>query len=400
MVVPIAGSLLVSILISRVLPRAHDVPSTFLWLGAIVLVAVVTLVLLDRAASRLLPLAALLRVSLLFPDNAPKRFAVARRSGRWRDLQEGLRAAHEAHAEEDAGRLETIVELVLALSVHDRPTRGHSERVRVFTDLIADELHLSPDARDRLRWSSLLHDIGKLEVPAATLNKQGSLSGDEWATIHRHPGQGARIVAPLLPWLDVWGLAVEQHHERFDGTGYPGQLRAQQISLAGRIVSVADCYEVMTAPRAYKRAVSVAAARTELARAAGSQFDPAIVRAFLNISVGRLWRVIGLGALLAQIPVAGGFIAGARDWATPAVAAAAAVALVGLGGAAATSHAVAPPGAVAGVRDPHPAPTSTAAPPTPSSSLPPSAPATPMPTPEPPPQHYPIVFPMNPLPHP
>ena len=399
-VVPIAGSLFASILISRLLPRAHDVPSTLLWLATIVLVAVVTLVLLERAARRLMPLAALLRLSLLFPDRAPKRFAVARRSGRWRELQERLRAAHESGTDDEAWRLETVVELVLALSVHDRATRGHSERVRVFTDLIADELKLSPEARDRLRWASLLHDIGKLEVPAATLNKQASLSGDEWATIHRHPAVGARIVAPLLPWLDVWGLAVEQHHERFDGAGYPRRLRAQQISLAGRIVSVADCYEVMTAPRAYKRALSVAAARTELAREAGAQFDPAIVRAFLNISVGRLWRVIGLGALVAQVPVAGGFIAGARDWATPAVAAAAAVALVGLGGAATTSRAVAPPGAVAGVRDPHPAPTSTAAPPITAAASPSASSAAPTPavaTPEPPPQHYPIVFPMNPL---
>ena len=112
-------------------------------------------------------------------------------------------------------------------------------------------------------------------------------------------------MAPLLPWLGEWGLAVVQHHERFDGTGYPHQLKGHEISLAARIVSVADVYEVMTAPRAYKRSMSVSAARRELVRVAGTQLDPVIVRAFLNISVGRLWRTIGFGAWIAQVPQLG-----------------------------------------------------------------------------------------------
>jgi len=120
--------------------------------------------------------------------------------------------------------------------------------------------------------------------------------------LHRHPEEGARLVAPLLPWLAEWGLAVEQHHERFDGTGYPRGLRGHEIALAARIVSVADVYEVMTAPRPYKRPMSVTAAREELVRVAGTQLDPAIVRAFLNISVGRLWRTIGFGAWIGQMP--------------------------------------------------------------------------------------------------
>ena len=109
-------------------------------------------------------------------------------------------------------------------------------------------------------------------------------------------------MGPLLPWLGEWGLAVEQHHERFDGTGYPHRLKGHEISLAARIVAVADAYEVMTAPRPYKRPMSVSAARQELVRVAGTQLDPVIVRAFLNVSVGRLWRTIGFGAWIAQIP--------------------------------------------------------------------------------------------------
>ena len=123
--------------------------------------------------------------------------------------------------------------------------------------------------------------------------------------LRRHPEEGARLVAPLLSWFGEWGLAVVQHHERFDGTGYPNRLKGHEISLAARIVSVADSYEVMTAPRTYKPQMSVSAARQELVRVAGTQLDPAIVRAFLNISLGRLWRTIGFGAWIAQLPTVG-----------------------------------------------------------------------------------------------
>ena len=402
-VVPIAISFGGALLLSRALPRPHDVPTTLLWVAVIVAAALLALVIFERAASRLLPLAALLNVSLLFPDFAPRRFAVARRAGRVRDLQAKLREAQASGDANEAAWMQTVLELVLALSVHDRATRGHSERVRVFTDLIADELKLSPEARARLRWAALLHGIGKLEVPATTLNKLDPLSGAEWAAIHRHPEEGARLVAPLLPWLDVWGLAVEQHHERYDGAGYPRRLRAHQISLAARIVAVADCYEVMTAPRPYKRAMSVTAARAELTRSAGTQFDPRIVRAFLNVSVGRLWRAIGVGALIAQIPVIGGLATGVRSWSAPGIAAAAAMTALAIGGVASTPAPHTPPGAVAGIRDSNPSPATppaTTSPPAPSAT-PPSVPVAATAAPAPAPQatpHYPITFQMNPLP--
>ena len=162
---------------------------------------------------------------------------------------------------DDAQGMQSVIELVLALSVHDKATRGHSERVRVFADLIADELKIDEDGQARLRWAALLHDVGKLEVPVALLNKPGQPDEDEWKILHRHPAEGARLVAPLLPWLGEWGRAVVEHHERYDGTGYPHRLKGTEISLAARIVAVADVYEVMTAPRPYKRAMSIAAAR-------------------------------------------------------------------------------------------------------------------------------------------
>ena len=116
------------------------------------------------------------------------------------------------------------------------------------------------------------------------------------------PRRRARLIAPLLAWLGEWGRAVAEHHERWDGTGYPHQLKGNEISRAARIVAVADVYEVMTSPRPYKATMSVAAARQELTRVAGTKLDPAVVRAFLNISIGRLWRTVGIGAWIGQIP--------------------------------------------------------------------------------------------------
>ena len=142
-------------------------------------------------------------------------------------------APSETGHEDDARRMRTVIELVLALSVHDRASRGHSERVRVFTDLLADELKVPESGRNRLRWAALLHDIGKLEVPPRDPQQAGQARAtEEWAVLHRHPEEGARLVAPLLPWLGEWGLAVVQHHERFDGTGYPHGSGARD--LAGR----------------------------------------------------------------------------------------------------------------------------------------------------------------------
>ena len=301
------GGIAAGTLITRVLPRPDGLGAAALSFATVSLVMLLTIIAMERAGRRLLPLAALLNLSLLFPDRAPKRFAVARRVGKPRDLQRQL---HEAHARGNTGgevaHMQTVLELVAALSVHDRQTRGHSERVRVFADLIADEMKLAPADRARLRWASLLHDIGKLMVPAKILSKPAKLNESEMDTIRRHPDEGARLIGPpLIAWLGEWAGAVPHHHERFDGRGYPRGLAGHEISLAGRIVAVADSYEVMTAVRPYRKPIGVSAARQELVKCSGAQFDPVVVRAFLNISMGRLWRVVGLGSWIAQLPVIG-----------------------------------------------------------------------------------------------
>ncbi len=153
---------------------------------------------------------------------------------------------------------------------------------------------------------------------------------------------GARIAEPLMTWLGPWGRAIEQHHERFGGGGYPHALAGDEISLAARIVSVADSFEVMTAARSYKKPMSVPAARRELAACAGEQFDPAIVRAFLNVSLGRLWWRVGpmswaaLAPILGPVQRAGSQLAAAATGTTAAVVVGVAGLLPGATSAAAT----------------------------------------------------------------
>jgi HD domain len=303
-VVPGIAGLLTGLGLAAVVPRP-DGPAFFAWLGALLVSACIAVAIVERLASRLLPIATLLKLSLAFPDKVPSRFRVARAAGNPRVLAERIRLAREKGLDDDPTRAaERILGLVAALSVHDRKTRGHSERVRAFTDLLAVEVGLAAGERDRLRWAALLHDIGKLEVPSVTLNKNGKPDEAEWELIKRHPLEGQRIAAPLLPWLGAWGDVIAQHHERFDGTGYPASLAGTSICLGARIVTIADAFEVMTAARSYKRPMTPTAARRELARCAGTHFDSDIVRAFFSISIGRLWWTVGPASWLAQAPFA------------------------------------------------------------------------------------------------
>jgi hypothetical protein len=295
----------VSVAVALGLLVSHSIPSHPLSLMAfrVLATAVVSLlafIVVERLGRRFLPLAALLRLNLVFPDQAPSRFGVALRSTSVRKLQLWVREARDT--DDTAALAEKVVTLASALNTHDRRTRGHCERTRALADLIVEELHLSPAEANEVRWGAFLHDIGKLAVPPEILNKPGKPTAHEWDVLRSHPVAGARLVEPLRGFLHSGVDAVGSHHENFDGTGYPAGLAGEELPLAARIVSVADSFEVMTAVRAYKRPMSLQAARAELARRSGTQFDPQVVRAFLNVSLGRVHWTLGMAAWLAELP--------------------------------------------------------------------------------------------------
>ncbi len=276
-------------------PTAHRV----WWVVALCVLGCAVGMVVERLVRRYTPLATLLRLTMLFPDRAPSRMKVARSAGDSRRLVQRLASSDH----DSTGTVaEKVLALITALGNHDRKTRGHSERVRLFADLLGDELRLPERDRDRLRWAALLHDIGKLTIAPAVLNKPERLDADELDLMKQHPLLGAELAAPLLSWLGEWGNGIVEHHERFDGEGYPRGLGGREISPSGRILNVVDSFETMTAARAYKKPMATRAAREELARCAGSQFDPDYVRAFLAISLPRLLLAMGPVSALVQLP--------------------------------------------------------------------------------------------------
>ncbi|MEQ8839716.1 MAG: HD domain-containing phosphohydrolase [Acidimicrobiales bacterium] len=270
------------------------------WLALMVAAAFAGMRVANFATRRLAPLRALFQMSLVFPDAAPSRFGAALRAHTGRDL--GRSVAIPATFESNQAAAEHLVELLARLSAHDRLTRGHSERVRAFSVMLGEEIGLNKNDLIKLNWASLAHDVGKLHVPESVLNKNGRPSDDEWTVLKSHPGHAEKYVRSLRPWLGDWVDCATQHHERIDGKGYPDGLAGEEISLSGRIVSIADAFDVMTATRSYKRPQPASQARAELLRNAGTQFDAALVRSFLQISIPRQRMITGWLGWLAHLP--------------------------------------------------------------------------------------------------
>lgn len=180
--------------------------------------------------------------------------------------------------------LGTVQSLVAALEAKDTYTRGHSERVSRLAEKIGRKLKLSDEHLETLGYAGILHDIGKIGTARYILRKPGKLTEDEYQRIRLHPESGALILREIK-FLSKAVPAIFHHHEHFDGTGYIDGIKGEEIPLLARILAVADAYDAMTSPRPYRDAMAMDVACRELIACSGSQFDPAIVAAFIE-SIG------------------------------------------------------------------------------------------------------------------
>jgi putative nucleotidyltransferase with HDIG domain len=177
--------------------------------------------------------------------------------------------------------METIVSLAAVVDARDPHTLGHSERVSKYATKIAERLGLSSDEVRVIREAGLLHDIGKIGIRDSVLLKPTTLTQEEMEEVRRHPSLSATILQPLKS-LDHLMPAIYHHHERYDGDGYVKNLAGKDIPLEVRILAIADAFDATLSHRPYKRALSLREAVQELERNAGTQFDPELVRVFLE----------------------------------------------------------------------------------------------------------------------
>lgn len=181
----------------------------------------------------------------------------------------------------------TLLALVAALDAREHETSDHSQRVVRYTVATAERLGISGPELDDIARGALLHDIGKIGVPDSILLKPGKLTPDEWVEMRKHPQIGFDILK-AIPFLNVPAEIVLSHQERFDGNGYPRGLKGEAIHIGARIFAIADTLDAMTCDRPYRKGTTYAAAREEILRCSGTQFDPRCVEAFLAITEGEL----------------------------------------------------------------------------------------------------------------
>lgn len=178
--------------------------------------------------------------------------------------------------------MESIQTLRYTVEAKDSYTRGHSDRVSEFSVLIGKYLGLSEEELKTLRIGGLFHDIGKIGVPDSILLKEGKLTDDEYSEIKNHPTIGAHILSTATIFQNIIPI-VKHHHEKYDGFGYPGKLKGEEIPYFARITAVADTFDAMTSKRTYRDALPLDTVIAEITRCKGTQFDPKIADVFLDI---------------------------------------------------------------------------------------------------------------------
>lgn len=176
----------------------------------------------------------------------------------------------------------SMIDTIINTLHHKNPREEmHSHRVSIISEEVAKELGFSSYELKKVRTTGLLHDIGKISIDEAILNKPGKLTRSEWESIQKHPEHGFKILSTSVDTLEI-AKVVLAHHERWDGKGYPKGIMKEEIPIMARIIAVADTFDAITSVRSYKAAISEEAAIEEIQRCSGSQFDPTVVEAFLR----------------------------------------------------------------------------------------------------------------------
>jgi putative methionine-R-sulfoxide reductase with GAF domain len=200
------------------------------------------------------------------------------------DLASAAIDHNRMHQHYDATVQAHVEALAAAMDMRDRRTASHAEDVVDLARQVGGLLQLEPASLVELEFAARLHDVGKIQVPDAVLNKPGPLDPEENEVIRRHAGWGGETLA-RIPGLEAVATIVRFHHERWDGAGYPDGLSGARIPLASRIISVCDAYGAMTCDRPYRRAMASEEALSEIRAGSGTQFDPAVVSALMEAMV-------------------------------------------------------------------------------------------------------------------
>lgn len=303
--IPAIVGFVLAIVILRSASPFLSIPEWLLWIGIAIVVSLAASLLLGDFIRDFIRGTALFRKANRFDTEVGELFGTALRSGSPKNAKKNaIKMGH------DEDLIDSVLELLNQITRHDRLTRGHLERVRAYSSLIGEELGLSKDELEKLNWSALMHDVGKLDVPSWLLSSENAPTDEEWEVLKRHPEASRHRLRKLVKSL---GPSVSEgalyHHERWDGTGYPAGLAKGEIPLFGRITAVADAFDVMTNARSYKSPLPVAVAREELMAGAGGQFDPDIVSAFLRIGDEELKDIRGWSAAIGGIAVVGSRVA-------------------------------------------------------------------------------------------
>jgi putative nucleotidyltransferase with HDIG domain len=197
-------------------------------------------------------------------------------------VEEQTASLRKALADVQRAYAQTLETLINALDAREQETQRHSKRVSEYALLLARRMNVPEEELTDIARGALLHDIGKIGISDAILLKPGKLTEEEWVSMRKHPEVGYNILKGI-GFLEGAAQMVLQHHEKYDGTGYPRGLKGEQIMRGARIFAAIDTFDAMTSDRPYRKALSYQIAREEVIRFNGRQFDPAVVNCFLSI---------------------------------------------------------------------------------------------------------------------